>query len=174
MPLEHFSKKGYNQREGIDFKETFSLVSTKSSLCIIMGIMAHFDLELYHMDVRAAFLNGDLVEDVYMSQPIGFEEVGKEHMLCKLHKSIYGIKQTSRQWHLKFDEVVITNDYKENIVDQCIYMKVNGSRYIFLVLYIYDILIAANDTDLLVEIKQLLFSHFDMKDLGEATYVLGK
>ena len=88
--------KGYSQREGIYFKESFSPVSTKGSLRIIMTIVAHFDLELHQMDVRIAFLNGDLVEDVYMSQPIGFEEVGKEHMVCKLQKSIYGLKQASR------------------------------------------------------------------------------
>ena len=76
--------KGNGQRERIDFKETFSPVSTKDSLSIIMAIMVHFDLELHQMDVRKTFLNGDLVEDVYMSQPIGFEEVGKEHMVCKL------------------------------------------------------------------------------------------
>ena len=78
--------KGYNQREGIDFKETFSPVSTKDSLriIIIMAIVAHFDLELHQMDVRTTFLNEDLVEDVYMSQPIGFEEVSKDHMVCKL------------------------------------------------------------------------------------------
>ena len=89
------------------------------------------------MDARRAFLNGDLVEDFYMSQPIGFEQVGKEQMICKLHKFIYGLKQASRQWYLKFDEVVTANGFKENIVDQCIYiyiyMKVNGRKYIFLV-----------------------------------------
>ena len=165
--------KDYSQREGIDFKVTFSPMSTKDSLRIIMAIVTHFDLELHQMDVRTSFLNGDLVEDVYMSQPIGFEEVGKEHMACKLQKSIYGLKQASRQWYLKFDEVVIANGFKENIFDQCIYMKVSGRKYIFLVLYVDDILLAANDTNLLVETKQLLFSHFDMMDLGEASYVLG-
>ena len=92
---------------------------------------------------------------------------------CKLQKSIYGLKQASRQWYLKFDEVVTTNGFKEKIVDQCIYMKVSGSKYIFLVLYVDDILLSTNDTDMLIETKQLLFSHFDKKDLGEATYVLG-
>ena len=164
--------KGYSQQEGIDFKETFSLVSTKDYLSIIMVIVSHFDLKLYQMDVRTAFLNGDLVEDVYMSQLIGFEEVGKDHMVCKLHKSIYGLKQASRQWYLKFD-VVTANIYKENIIDQCIYMKVSGSKFIFMVLYVNDILLVANDIDLLIETKQLLFSHFDIKDLGEVSYVLG-
>ena len=84
--------KNHSQREGIDFKETFYLVSTKESLRIIMAIVAHFDLELYQMDVRPTFLNEDLVDDVCMSQPIDFGEVGKEHMVCKLHKSIYGLK----------------------------------------------------------------------------------
>ena len=138
-----------------------------------MALVAHFDLELHQMDVRTTFLNGDLFEDVYMSQPIGFEEVGKDHMICKLQKSIYGLKQASRQWYLKFDEVVTANGFKENIVDPCIYMKVNGIKYIFLVLYVYDILLATNDTNLLIETKQLLFSHFDMKDPREASFVLG-
>ena len=165
--------KGYSQREGIDFKETFSPVSIKDSLLIIIiAIVSHFDLQLHQMDVRTTFLNGDLVEDVYMFQPIGFEEVGKEHMVCKLQKSIYNLKQASKRY-LKFDEVVTTNGFKENIVDQCIYMKVSGSKYIFLVIYVDDIFLATNDTDLLVETKQLLFSHFDIKDLGEASYILG-
>ena len=81
---ERLVAKGYSQREGIDFKETFSPVSTKDSLRIIMAIVAHFDLELHQMDVRTTVLNGELVEDVYMSQPIGFEKVGKEHMVFKL------------------------------------------------------------------------------------------
>ena len=137
------------------------------------GYSDSFDLELHQIDVRTTFLNGDLVEDVYMSLPIGFEEVGKEHMVCKLHKSIYGLKHAFRQWYLKIDEDVIANGFKENIVNQCIYMKVSGSKYILLVLYVDDILLATNDTDLLIMIKQLLFSHFDIKDLGEASYVLG-
>ena len=93
---ERLEAKGYSQRESIDFKETFSPMSTKDSLRITMAIVAHFDLELQQMNVRTTFLNGDLVKDVYMSQSISFEEVGKEHMVCKLHKSIYGLKQASR------------------------------------------------------------------------------
>ena len=88
-----------------------------------------------------------------MSQPIGYEEFGKENMVCKLEKSIYGLKQDSRQWYLMFDEVVTVNGFKENIIDQCIYMKVSGRKYIFLVLYVDHILLVANDTNLLVETK---------------------
>ena len=165
--------KGYNKQEGIDFKETFSPMSTKDSLSIIMAIVPHCDLELHQMDVKITFLNGDLVKGVFMSQPIGFKEVGKEHMVCKLQKFIYGLKQDSRHWYLKLDEVVTVNGFKEKIVDQCIYMKLSRSKYIVLVLYVDDILLTANETDLLVETRQLLFSHFDMKDPREASYVLG-
>ena len=87
-----------------------------------------------------------------MSQPIVFEEVSKENMVCKLKKSIYGLKQASKQY-LKFDKVVTTNGLKENIVNQCIYMKIGGSKYIFLVLYVDDILLATNDTNMLVKTK---------------------
>ena len=114
--------KGYSQQEGINFKETFSPMSTKDSLHIIMAMMAHFHLELHQMDVRTTFLNGDLVENVYMSQHNSFEEVGKEYMVWKLQKSIYGLKQVFRQRYVKFEEVVIANSFKEDIVDQCIYI----------------------------------------------------
>ncbi|RVW81965.1 Retrovirus-related Pol polyprotein from transposon TNT 1-94 [Vitis vinifera] len=115
--------KGYSQREGIDFKETFSPVSTKDSFRVIMAIVAHFDLELHQMDVKTAFLNGDLDEEVYMEQPTGFVEVGKEDLVCKLNKSIYGLKQASRQWYLKFDKIITQNGFKENTVDRCIYLR---------------------------------------------------
>ena len=84
--------KVYSQREGIDFKETFSPVSTKDSFKVIMTIVAHFDLELHQMYVKTTFLNGDLDEDVYMEQPTSFAEVGKEDLVCKLNKSIYGYR----------------------------------------------------------------------------------
>ena len=94
-------------------------------------------------------------------------------MVCKLHKSIYGLKQAFRQWYLKFDEVITPNSFKESIIDQCIYMKVSGSKYISMVLYFDDILLPSYDTNLLVETKQLLFGHFDIKEIGGASYVLG-
>jgi hypothetical protein len=94
-------------------------------------------------------------------------------MVFKLKRSIYGLKQASRQWYLKFDEIITSCSFKENVINQCMYLKVSGSRYIFLVLYVDDILLVANDNGFLFEIKRMLSSHFDMKDLGEASYVLG-
>ena len=84
--------KGFTQREGIDCIETFSPISKKDSLCVIIALVAHFDLELYQMDVKTAFLSGELQEEVYMKQPEGFSSSVSEHLVCKLKKSIYGLK----------------------------------------------------------------------------------
>ena len=165
--------KGYTQQEGIDYKETFSPVSTKDSFRVVMALVAHFDLELHQMDVKTAFLNGDLSESVYMRQPDGFQEKGKEHLVCKLKKSIYGLKQASRQWYLKFDEIVTSLGFKENNADQCIYMRMSAGSFVILVLYVDDILLASNNLNMLIETKQMLAQHFEMKDLGNASFVLG-
>jgi hypothetical protein len=154
--------KDFMQREDIDYTQTFSPVSYKDSLRIIMTLVAHYDLELYQMDVKTSFLNGDLLENVYVAQPKGFIVKGKEHMGSHLRKSIYGLKQTSRRWYLKFDEE-----------DNCIYAKFRSGKFIFLILYVDDILLASSDVSLLLETKKFLSSNFDMKDLGEASFILG-
>ena len=81
-----------------------------------MALVAHYDLELHQMDVKTVFLNEDLKEDVYMDQSVGFIEEGKKHMVCKLKKSIYGLKQASRQWYLKFNDTITSFGFEENIV----------------------------------------------------------
>ena len=137
-----------------------------------MALVAHFDLELHQMDVKTAFLNGDLFEEVYMVQPDGFAKKGKEHLVYRLKKSVYGLRQASRQWYLKFDQVVTSFNFKENASGQCIYLKKNGSHFILLVLYVDDILLVSSSVELLTETKIILNSHFDMKDLGDASIVL--
>ncbi|GAB2268162.1 hypothetical protein Dimus_038698 [Dionaea muscipula] len=163
--------KGYNQKEGVDYNETFSPVSTKDSLRIFMALVAHFNLELHQMDVKTAFLNGDLHEEIYMLQPDGFIE--DDNKVCRLRKSIYGLKQASRQWYLKFNEVITSFGFLENTLDECIYMKISGSAFILLILYVDDILLASSNVLLLKDTKSLLSNQFDMKDMGEAHYVLG-
>jgi len=123
--------KGFTQREGIDFNETFSPVSCKDSFRIIMALVAHYDLELHQMDVKTAFLNEDLDENVYIAQLKGFIMKGKEHMGCRLKKSIYGLKQASRQWYLKFDGTIRKFGFKENVEDNCVYTKFKNEKFIF-------------------------------------------
>lgn len=112
--------KGFNQKEGINYTETFSPVSKKDSLRIIMSLVTCFDMDSHRMDVKIALLNGDLEEDVYMKQPEGFSSSDGEYLVCKLKKSVYGLKQASHQWYLKFHGVISSFDFKENTMDQCI------------------------------------------------------
>jgi len=123
--------KGFTQIEGIDYNDTFSPVSSKDSLRIVMALVAHYDLELHQMDIKIAFLNGDLHEDVYMAEPEGFVVEGKEHMCCRLKKSIYGLKQASRQWYIKFDNVIQNFGFTENKRDNCIYiLRSRGASFL--------------------------------------------
>jgi len=89
--------KGYTQREGIDYEKTFSLEMRFSSIHLILPIVAHLDLELYQMDVKTAFLNGELDKEIYIDQPVGFVVNGEERKVCKLRRFIYDLKQSSRQ-----------------------------------------------------------------------------
>ncbi|WJZ95338.1 hypothetical protein VitviT2T_014114 [Vitis vinifera] len=148
--------KGFNQHERIYYHDTFSHVSKNDSFRIIMALVAHFDMELHQMDVKTTFLNGDLEEKVYMKQLEGFITNGNDHIVCKLKKSIYGLKQASHQWYLKFHDVISSFDFIENVMDQCIYHKVSGSKIIFLIFYVDDILLASNDLGLLHEVKRFL------------------
>jgi Reverse transcriptase (RNA-dependent DNA polymerase) len=100
------------------------------------------------------------------------ECIDSKQMVYKLKKSIYELKQASRQWYFKFHQVIISFGFKPNLVDECIYHKFNGSKFVFLVLYVDDILLASNDKNMMYETKIFLFKHFDMKDLSEASYVL--
>ena len=158
--------KGFTQREGIDYMETFSPVSRKDSLRVIMALVAHFDLELHQMNVKTTFLNGRLEEEVYMKQPEGFSSSVSKDLVCKLNKSIYGLKQASQQWYLKFHEVVSSFGFEKNVMDNCIDHKISENKICFLVLYVDDILLATNDMGTLYEVKQFLSKNFDMKDMG--------
>ncbi|RDX62134.1 hypothetical protein CR513_59566, partial [Mucuna pruriens] len=134
---------------------------------VAKGYIAHFDLELHQMDVKTIFLNEDLVDDVYMIQ-----SVGNEHLVCRLKKSIYGLKHASRLWYLKFDKIVTSLAFMENTANQCIYLKISGRNFIIIVLYVDDILLASSCINLLTKTKLMLSSHFDMKDLSDASIVL--
>jgi hypothetical protein len=98
---------------------------------------------------------------------------GKEQLACKFKKSIYGLKQVSQQWYLKFNNTITSFGFKKNTVDRCIYLKVSRSKFIFLILYVDDILLASSDLGILHETKKFLSKNFEMKDMDEATYMIG-
>ena len=105
--------KGFQQRQGIDFTEIFSPVVNMTTINIILSIVAIKNLHMEQLDVKITFLHGDLEEEIFMAQPKGFEVQGKENLVCKLHKSLYRLKQTPRQWYKKFNEFTRTQDFTE-------------------------------------------------------------
>ncbi|KAK9003876.1 hypothetical protein V6N11_018772 [Hibiscus sabdariffa] len=165
--------KGFRQIHGVDYDETFSPVGMIKSIRILLAVVAFHDYEIWKMDVKTAFLNGKLEEDVYMTQPKGFVTPENAGKVCKLQRSIYGLKQASRSWNLRFNEAIQEFGFIRNENEPCVYKKFSGSIVSFLVLYVDDILIIGNDIPTLQSIKTWLSSCFSMKDLGEAAYILG-
>ncbi|KAJ9544171.1 hypothetical protein OSB04_023878 [Centaurea solstitialis] len=165
--------KGFTQTHGIDYDETFSPVAMLKSIRILMAISAYFNYEIWQMDVKTAFLNGKLTEDVYMQQPEGFVDPKNPNKVCKLLKSIYGLKQASRSCNLHFDERIKEFGFAKSEFEPCVYTKFSGSIVTFLVLYVDDILLIGNDIPTLQSVKAWLSKCFQMKDLGEAAYILG-
>jgi hypothetical protein len=143
------------------------------SIWIILAIATYFDYEIWQMDIKIAFLNGNLEEDMYMIQPEGFVDPNNAGKICKLQKSIYGLKQLSRSWNICFDEVVKGSGFRQNEEEPCVYKKESGSAVVFLILYVDDILLIGNNIPMLQSVNTSLNNSFSMKDLGEASYILG-
>nr|GEU36113.1 retrotransposon protein, putative, Ty1-copia subclass [Tanacetum cinerariifolium] len=165
--------KGYTQTHKIDYKETFSPVAKIKSIRIMLVIAAFHDYEILQMDVKTAFLNEKLTEDVFMAQPEGFDNEKYPKRVYKLQKTINGLKQASRSWNLCFHEKVTQFGFFRSEYELCVYVKVSGSVVVFLVLYVKDILLIGNDILTLQSVKDWLGRCFAMKDLGGATYILG-
>ncbi|GJY33856.1 retrotransposon protein, putative, ty1-copia subclass [Tanacetum coccineum] len=139
----------------------------------MLAIASFHDYEIWQMDVKTAFLNKKLIEDVFMAQLEGIKNAKYSKRVCKLQKAIYGLKQASHSWNLCFHEKVTQFGFSRSEDDSCIYVKVSGSVVVFLVLYVDDILLIGNDIPTLQSVKDWLEKCFSMKDLGDAAYIFG-
>ncbi|GJV20664.1 zinc finger, CCHC-type containing protein [Tanacetum coccineum] len=149
-------------------------VARISTIRLLIAMASIHNLIIHQMDVKIAFLNGELDEEVYMNQPQGFIMPGNENKVCKLIKSLYGLKQAPKQWHQKFDEVVLSNGYLLNQADKCVYSKFDESgKGVIICLYVDDMLIFGTDQVQVDLTKEFLSSRFSMKDMGEADVILG-
>lgn len=166
--------KGFGQKKGIDFDEIFSPVVKMSSIRAVLGIAACQNLEIEQMDVKTAFLHGDLEEEIFMKQPEGFVVEGKEEYVWRLKKSLYGLKQAPRQWYKKFMSIMREQGYKKKSSDNCVFVKkFADGDFIILLLYVDDMLIVGKDTSRIDSLKKQLSKSFAMKDLGPAKQILG-
>ncbi|RVX11466.1 Retrovirus-related Pol polyprotein from transposon TNT 1-94 [Vitis vinifera] len=165
--------KGFQQKEGIDYTEIFSPVVKMSTIRLVLGMVVAENLHLEQLDVKIAFLHGDLEEDLYMIQPEGFIVQGQENLVCKLRKSLYGLKQAPRQWYKKFDNFMHRIGFKRCEADHCCYVKSFDNSYIILLLYVDDMLIVGSDIEKINNLKKQLSKQFAMKDSGAGKQILG-
>ncbi|KAL5810306.1 hypothetical protein ACOSQ4_026874 [Xanthoceras sorbifolium] len=165
--------KGFQQKEGIDYNEIFSPVVKLTTIRLVLKIVAAENLHLEQLDVKTAFLYGDLEEEIYMRQPEGFKEAGKENLVCRLKKSLYGLKQAPRQWYKKFDSFMSSSGFTRCQADHCCYIKRFDNSFIILLLYVDDMLVAGSDMQDIMNLKRELSKQFAMKDLGAAKQILG-
>jgi len=142
-------EKGYSQLLGIDFGDIFSPVAKVTSIRLLLSISPAFDFEVEQMDVKTAFLHGDLEEEIYMQQLEGFAVKGKKELVCKLKKSLYGLKQSPRMWYQKFDTFIQGLGFTRSKAAHYVYFKLIGDRVIYLVLYVHDMLLVGNDKEII-------------------------
>ncbi|KAK1667307.1 hypothetical protein QYE76_055466 [Lolium multiflorum] len=164
--------KGYTQKEGEDFFDTYSPVARLTTIRVLLSLAASHGLLVHQMDVKTAFLNGELEEEIYMEQPDGFVVDGQEGKVCKLLKSLYGLKQAPKQWHEKFERTLTAEGFVVNEADKCVYYRHGGGEGVILCLYVDDILIFGTSLTVIKEVKEFLSHCFEMKDLGVADVIL--
>ena len=165
---------GCRQIYGIDYNETFAPVVALTTVRTVIAIAAHLDLDLEQMDVVTVFLNGDLEEYVFMSDPEGLLSESTENKVCKLRKSLYGLKQSPRQWYSKMYTFLIQHlKFQNSSHDPCLYTQHETKKILILALYVDDLIIAGNSKSDISALKEKLYRKFEMKDLGLAKKMLG-
>ncbi|GMG17823.1 unnamed protein product [Phytophthora fragariaefolia] len=163
--------KGRN-KYGIDYTEIFAPVVRLEILRLLLASAAAMDWEVEQMGVKTAFLNGYLDEEIYMEQPVGYVQRGKEDHVCVLRKSLYGLKQASRVWYYTFYEVMIAEIFTRLVKDHCVFIKTRGNDICIISVYVDDLLVIGTKT-FVAEIKEMLKRRFQMTDLGGVSYLLG-
>ena len=158
-----FVARGFSQKEGIDYEETFAPVARYTSVRTILAIAASKGWKVHQMDVKTVFLNGK-IEEVYIEQPEGFSTHDSKTRVCKLKKALYGLKEAPRVWYERLDNYLMKLGYSKNEADPNLYFKIDGDDMIILVLYVDDLLITGEE-HLIKKCKQELTAEFDMKVL---------
>jgi transposase InsO family protein len=163
--------RGFTQEYGVDYEETFAPVARLSSVRALLAVAASRHWSLCQMDVKNAFLNGDLSEEVYMQPPPGLSH--PTNKVCRLRRALYGLKQAPRAWFAKFSATVSRLGYSISSYDSALFIRRTDRGTILLLLYVDDMIITGDDIIGIQELKQFLSQHFEMKDLGPLSYFLG-
>ena len=167
-----FVAKGFSQKEGIDYEETFAPVARYTSIRAVISLAAQMGWQIHQMDVKTTFLNGELKEEVYIEQPEGFVAHNKETHVCRLMKALYGLKQAPRAWYERIDTYLQKMGFVKSEADANLYYLMVGGEILILVLYVDDLFLTGS-LRLIVDCKRNLAEEFEMKDLGLMHYFLG-
>jgi transposase InsO family protein len=165
--------QGFTQRYGFDYDEVFAPVARQKTFRILLTVASEKGMKVLHFDAKTAFLHGELKETIYMKQPPGFTEEDKEHQVCLLKRSLYGLKQSARIWNLSVHNLLIKFSYEQSKNDQCLYTKKKNDKVCHIIVYVDDILAASDSDEMLTECEQVLSSEFKIQNLGEVNTYLG-
>ena len=166
-----FVAKGLNQTYGVDYFDTFSPVVKMDTLRFLIAIAVKLSLDIEHMDVDTAFLYGVLTEEIYMEQPAGFSK-DPSTTVCRLLKSIYGLKQSSRTWNMHFTKVLKNAGFTPSNMDPCLFICNGDGIFAAIAIYVDDCILVGNKAGI-SKLKETLHQNFSMKDLGKLEHILG-
>ncbi|GJZ39949.1 retrovirus-related pol polyprotein from transposon TNT 1-94 [Tanacetum coccineum] len=165
--------QGYNQQEGIDYDETYTPVARLESIRILLAYACALDFKLFQMDVKSAFLNGFINEEVYVAQPLGFIDFEKPDHVYKLKKALYGLKQAPKAWYDRLKAFLIKHEYKMGMVDNTLFTKKKSSNLIIVQIYVDDIIFGSTCQDMCDEFAKIMHDEFEMSMMGELNFFLG-
>ena len=164
--------KGYAQRQGVDFDEVFAPVARIETVRVLLALAAHGGWQVHHMDVKSAFLNGDLTETVYVQQPPGFI-IGKGDKVLKLKKALYGLRQAPRAWNSKLDKELIALGFVRSKLEHAVYKRSSRDSFLLVGVYVDDLIISGPNISDVMKFKSEMRRKFSMSDLGLLSYYLG-
>jgi hypothetical protein len=165
--------KGYAQVEGVDYEETFAPVARLEAIRMFLAFSNYKKFKVYQMDVKSAFLNGNLEEEVYIEQPKGFQLNNKRYYVFKLKKSLYRLKEAPRDWYARLDSYLQKQGLKRGSTNNNIYCKIDGNNMMIVEVYVYDIVFGSDDEKMSNEFSMMMQQEFEMSLLGELNFFLG-
>jgi hypothetical protein len=165
--------KGYAQRQGIDFDEVFAPVTRIETVRLLLAVAAHRRWKVHHMDVKSAFLNGELEEEVYVHQPAGFVDSKNPGKVLKLKKALYGLRQAPRAWNAKLDASMVSLGFERRRHDHALYRRSDGDEFLIVGVYVDDLIITGTSAKTIDCFKSQMHELFQMSDLGLLSYYLG-